>query len=46
MKENGVSKIYYENNGWIKGEFKSQGAYGGYEYTYNSILKSPNSLIE
>ncbi len=26
----------YENNGWKKQEYKSQGAYGGYEYTYNS----------
>ena len=25
----------YENNGWKKGQFKSQDAYGGYEYTYD-----------
>ena len=26
----------YESNGWKKGEFKSQDAYGGYEYTYDA----------
>lgn len=26
----------YENNGWQRGEYKSQGAYGGYEYTYDA----------
>ena len=25
----------YENNNWVKGNFKSQGAYGAYEYIYD-----------
>ena len=32
----GDSAIVYENNKWVKGEFKSQGAYGGYEYIYDA----------
>ncbi|MBP7006834.1 MAG: GNAT family N-acetyltransferase [Candidatus Pacebacteria bacterium] len=36
----GDSSVIYENNGWTKGEYKSQGAYGGYEYTYNIDNKS------
>ena len=26
----------YENNGWVKKDFKSQGAYGAYEYIYDA----------
>ncbi len=31
----GDAASVYENNGWQKGEYRSQGAYGGYEYTYD-----------
>jgi len=30
----GDAASVYENNGWRKGEYKSDGVYGGYEYTY------------
>ena len=29
----------YENNNWVKGSYKSQGAYGAYEYTYDCRKK-------
>lgn len=32
----GDSEAIYANNGWVKTEFKSQGAYGGYEYVYDA----------
>jgi hypothetical protein len=32
----GDSEAIYANNGWVKTEFKSQGAYGGYEYVYDT----------
>jgi GNAT superfamily N-acetyltransferase len=32
----GDSGVIYTNNGWIKTEYKSQGAYGGYEYVYDA----------
>lgn len=31
----GDAMVVYEKNGWVKGEFKSQDAYGAYEYTYD-----------
>lgn len=36
----GEAAQVYENNGWAKGAFKSQGAYGAYEYIYDH-RKSP-----
>lgn len=35
----GEASIIYERNGWLKSEFKSQGAYGGYEYVFDARLK-------
>jgi GNAT superfamily N-acetyltransferase len=35
----GDAASVYENNGWTKGEFKSHGAYGAYEYTYDGRKK-------
>jgi GNAT superfamily N-acetyltransferase len=32
----GDSAVVYENNGWVKGEYKSQNAYGAYEYLYDA----------
>lgn len=30
----GESSIVYKNNGWVRGEYKSKGAYGGWEYIF------------
>lgn len=30
----GDAAVVYEQNGWKKGDYKSHGAYGAYEYTY------------
>jgi GNAT superfamily N-acetyltransferase len=35
----GEAAQLYENNGWIKGDFKSHGAYGAYEYIYDGRKK-------
>lgn len=36
----GDASNVYENNGWKKGEYKSDGQHGGYEFTFDAREKS------
>lgn len=42
----GEASRVYENNGWKKGDYKSQGAYGAYEYTYDGTHEKNTETIE